>query len=600
MVLMIAVSLLLLFLPIVISGTVFAQTTGYTITQVDHQIQVLYTGQVIIQDTIHVSGQVTNGFTIGLPAQYSNDVLKAVAYDSNNVFQVSLGVQLGSRSGFYGAEVNFNGQTPSVFTVAFVLSNILITQKDTGDFTLNYPAYPSLAQDVGSCNVTLTFPSTPRIITITKSDGAADTENYVTQNLPAYTYSPGSATVQVVNGTIQLADITQLNRQISIDPTGKVSASDTYTIVNNSTDSMASFILDVPTSASNVVVKDETGTALTVESSSAGNNVLKENATLVTPISTGQSTIMTASYNLPSAAIQGSQYTLSNFNLFPDLNYYVDQASLTFNPPAGATIITPKLSSLDSSSTLTRSGFQDTLTIIRDGISSLDYMLPQGNTVQFSYSYNPVWVSFMPTLWLSLVAAVGCVGAVVYQKRKPGEKERAVTRKATVSTPKPTYVTSTGQVKSVEPRTVTATGQRITGESIREFADSYEDKKRLKAEMRSLDMRAQKGKIPRRQYKVQRRAVEFRLETLSRNTSRMKETLRSQGSAYSDLIKQLDSAEEDLAEAEDNIKNLEDQQSRGEISIEAYKRTFEGYQKRRDKAESTLNGILLRLREKAR
>jgi hypothetical protein len=437
------------------------------------------------------------------------------------------------------------------------------------------------------------------VITITKSNGDVDTENYVTQNLPAYTYSPGLATVQVTNGTIQLADITQLNRQITIDPTGHVSASDTYTIINNSTSSMASFILDVPISASNVLVRDETGTALPVGTSSAAN-VLKENATLATPLSTGQSTIMTASYNLPGATIQGSQYTLSNFNLFPDFNYYVDQVSLTFNPPQGATIITPKLSSLDSSSTLTRSAFQDTLTIIRDGISYLDYNLPQGHTVQLSYNYNAVWVSFMPTLWLSLVAVIGCIGAVIYQKRKPGEKETAVTKKAAVSTPKPTPVVSTGQVKSAEPTTVTAISQRITGESIREFTESYEDKKRLSAEIRSLDIRAQKGKIPRRQYKVQRRAIEVRLETLSRNTSRMKETLRSSGSAYSDLVKQLDSVEEDLAEAEENIKNLEDQQSRGEISIEAYKRTIGDYQKRRDKAESTLNGILLRIREKAR
>jgi hypothetical protein len=597
---MVTVSLLLVFLPIAMSGTIFAQTAGYTITQVNHQIQVLYTGQVVIQDTIQVSGQVTNGFMIGLPAQYSNDILSAVAYDSNSVFQVNLGVQLGSRSGFYGAKVNFNGQTPSVFTVAFVLSNSLITQKDTGDFTLNFPAYPSLTQDVGSCNVTLTFPSTPRIITVTKSDGDVDTENYAAQNLPAYTYSPGSAAVQVTNETIQLADVTHLNREITIGPTGQVSASDTYTIINNSTYTMTSFILDVPTSASNVVVKDETGTVLSIGSSPASTNVLQKNATLVTPVSTGQSAIMTVSYNLPSATIQGSQYTLSSFNLFPDFKCYVEQASLTFNPPEGATIITPKLSSLGSSSTLTRSAFQDTLTIIKDGISNIDYSLPQSNTIQLSYTYNPIWVSFMPTLWLSLVAVIGCVGAVIYQKRKPGEKERAVTRKATVSTPKPTAAASAEQVKSAETRTAAATGQRITGESIREFTDSYENKKRLNTEMRSLDIRAQKGKIPRRQYKVQRRAIEVRLETLSRNTTRMKETLRSQGSAYSDLIKQLDSAEEDLAEAEDNIKNLEDQQSRGEISIEAYKRTIGDYQKRRDKAESALNGILLRLREKAR
>ena len=64
---------------------------------------------------------------IGMPFTYSADILKAVAYDSNNVYQVNLGVQLGNQSGFYGAEVNFNGKSPSVFTVAFVLSNNLLT-----------------------------------------------------------------------------------------------------------------------------------------------------------------------------------------------------------------------------------------------------------------------------------------------------------------------------------------------------------------------------------------------------------------------------------------------------------------------------------------
>ena len=109
------------------------------------------------------------------------------------------------------------------------------------------------------------------------------------------------------------------------------------------------------------------------------------NATLTTPLASAQSTIITASYNLPSATIQGSQYTLSNFKLFPDFNYYVDQATFTFNPPEGATITTPQVSSLDSSSTLTRNSFQDTLTITRDGISYVDYALPESNTVQLAF-----------------------------------------------------------------------------------------------------------------------------------------------------------------------------------------------------------------------
>jgi len=107
---MIAVSLLLFSLPIASSfGGVFAQTTGYTITQVNHQITVMYSGQVVVQDTIYVSGQVPDNFMIGLPFMFSTDILKAVAYDSSNIYQVSLGVPLGNQTGFYGAEVNFNG-----------------------------------------------------------------------------------------------------------------------------------------------------------------------------------------------------------------------------------------------------------------------------------------------------------------------------------------------------------------------------------------------------------------------------------------------------------------------------------------------------------
>jgi hypothetical protein len=596
---MITVFLLLAFLPVVLpSGTVSAQTTGYTIQKVDHQVEVMYSGQVVIRDTIHVYGQVTDGFMIGLPSKYSAYILKAVAFDADNVYQVNLGVQLGDRSGFYGAEVNFNGKSPSVFTVAFVLSNSLITYaSDAGVYTLDFPAYPSLTQDVASCNVTITFPSAPSSITVTKSDGEVDTDNYVTQNLAAYTYSIGSVAFQIPTGTLQLTSISQLNRQITIDPTGKVTSSDSYHITNNSTSTMTAFVLNLPTTASNIVVKDEFGRVLTTATSPlTSRDILLANATLITFLTSGQSTIITADYNLPSATIQGSQYVLGDFKLFPNFYYYVDHATFTFIPPEGATIVTPQLSSLDSSATLTRESFQDTLTVTRDGISYLDYSSPESNTVQLSYDYNPVWVSFRPTFWVSFLAVIGCVAAVFIRRRKPSEKEPTITRTERLPTQQPMPTTSSQQAKSVEP----ITGQRITTENVREFTDDYEEKKQLNAELKSLDARAQKGKIPRRQYKVQRRAIEIRLETLTRNINRIKDVFRSSTSLYADLVKQLDAAETDLVEAEENIKKLESRQSKGEISLETYKKNIGDYQKRKDKAESTINGILLRLREKAR
>jgi hypothetical protein len=586
---------LLVILPVALpSGVVSAQASGYSIDKVDHQVQVMYSGHLIILDTIHVSGRVTDGFMIGLPYKYSAAVLKGIAYDETHVYQMNLGVQLGETSGLYGATIDFNGNAPSVFNVAFVLSNSLITEQGSGIDVLDFPAYPSLGQDVGTCNVTVTFPSTPTSLTITKDDGAINDAVYSKINLPAYTYALASANFQVPTGTLKLTTISSLNRQINIDPTGKVTALDNYRIINNSTSLLNSFVITLPLEAANLAIKDQFGTVSSSLVGSALGNVQLANATLVTYLSTGQSTVLTAQYNLPSATLQGGNYVLSNFKLFPDFSYFVNQATITFTPPEGATIVTPQASSLDSTSTLTRQTYQDVLIVTKDGLSYIDYFAPQQNTLQLSFNYNPVWVSFRPTFWASLLAVIGCVAVFFVRRSKPKEETYAdKTERLTALEPSPITMP---QPKGVEARAA----QHATAENIREFTDAYEDKKQLKAELKSMDAKAQKGKIPRRQYKVQRNAIEIRLEGIDRSIARTKETFKGSTGGYADLVKQLDLAEADLSEAEENIKTLESRQSKGEISIETYKKSVGDYQKQRDKAEAAINGILLRLREKIR
>jgi hypothetical protein len=294
---MVAISFLVI-LPIILPyGTVAAQTSGYTIDSVVHQVEVMYSGNVIVTDTIHLSGRIPQSFMIGLPYQYSAYILKALAYDDTHLYQMNLGVQLGdqNQTGFYGAEVNFNGNSPSVFTVAFVLSNRLITEQDSGD-VLDFPAYPSLTQNVGTCTVNLVFPSAPTSITITKADGATTSANYVKTNLPAYTNSPATASFQVPVGTLQLTVISSLSRQVVIDPSGAVTVSDSYRITNNSTTTLNSFALNVPLDATNIVVTDDVGRTLgTVFGNSANGNSLTANATLVTFLTGGQSSFQALS-----------------------------------------------------------------------------------------------------------------------------------------------------------------------------------------------------------------------------------------------------------------------------------------------------------------
>jgi hypothetical protein len=431
---------LLVILPVALpSSTVSAQTSGYTIDKVDHLVQIMYSGHVVILDTIYVSGQVSDGFMIGLPYQYGLEVLKGLAYDDTHVYQMNLGVQLGDRSGFYGATINFNGNTPNIFTVAFVLSNSLVIEQGTGVYSINFPAYPSLTQSVGTCSGTITFPSTPTSVTISKDDGNIDAATYSKTNLAAYTYAPAYAVVQVSTGTIQLTEITSLNRQINIASTGKVTASDSYRLVSNSTSLMSSFVITLPKDATNVHIRDQFGT-LSANLGISGNSIVT-NATFVTYLSSGQSTVLTAEYDLPSATLQGSSYNLENFNLFPDFNYFVNQATTTFTPPEGATIVTPQVSELDSSSTLIRQTYQDSLAVSKNSLSYVDYLAPQQNTLQLAFNYNPVWASFRPTFWASVLAVVACIAVFFVRRHRPTEE---------------TYAEKTERLTTLEPTTASS------------------------------------------------------------------------------------------------------------------------------------------------
>ena len=87
----------------------------------DHEIQVMYSGHVVIVDTIHLSGQISGSFTVGLPFRYSAYLLKTLAYDQSHIYNVNLGVPLANRSGFYGVEIDFEGNSPSVFAIHAML-----------------------------------------------------------------------------------------------------------------------------------------------------------------------------------------------------------------------------------------------------------------------------------------------------------------------------------------------------------------------------------------------------------------------------------------------------------------------------------------------
>jgi septal ring factor EnvC (AmiA/AmiB activator) len=106
--------------------------------------------------------------------------------------------------------------------------------------------------------------------------------------------------------------------------------------------------------------------------------------------------------------------------------------------------------------------------------------------------------------------------------------------------------------------------------------------------------------MPRRRYKVQKRTLENRIDGISNNISELKKLFRSAGGNYANLVRQLDVAEAELAEVETNTRNIEVRHRKGALPLDAYKKAKTDYERRKEKAEASINGILLRLREETR
>ncbi len=571
---------LTVLLPLCFEAETVSAQVGYSIQRVDHEVEIMYSGHIIVRDTIRVAGQLANGFMMGFPYKYGANVLEAVAYDeNNNTYPVGLGVKMGDRVGFYGVQVDFGQSNPTQFTVLFVLSNNLIrdvsnvlTEAGSTIMELDFPAYPSFEVNAGTCNVSLVLPAVAQSITITKDDGEIDTTKYVRDNLPAFTYAPAEASFTIAVGYIHIVTFEELNRQINIGASGDVSCTDSYRIRNNSTVTVGTLDFGIPVTASNFIIRDEFGAILATETLSSTQRTRLLNATLASALTSGRTSVLSVSYNLPPALSDGSRFGL-NLVHFPDFDYYVDEATVAFVPPEGARFVEPNLSSLDSMSTLTREIFQDTLTITKTGVSSVDYEIPSEETLKVSYEYSPLWLAFRPTMWAFVISLIGAVALAIWRRPKTAAPVRILAPKATVA---------------------------LSPDSIRSFTEAYEEKSRIATELKSLDARAQKGRIPRRQYKVQRRTLEIRSEGVQKSINDLKATFRSAGGVYADLVRQLDYAETELDEVDTSIGVIETRYSRGDLSLENYKKQLADYERRKEKSETTINGILLRLREETR
>jgi hypothetical protein len=533
---------------------------SYSITQVFHTVNLLSNGYVFINDTLelNVNGSL-NSFLIGFPAVYGPSVIKGVAFHDNETFPVTLNVPLSGRVGFYGAMVSFGSQTPQVFTVGFVLSNSLFTENATNTTvcSLDFPGYPSLTTTADVCSTTIVIPGGAVI-----TGGNVPGFTYAEANLPEFTDFPATLNF-TSNQTIPIADIT-MQRAITVSQLGQTTGVDTYDILNKAPADLSSLQVFLPPDASNPTAADPAGRTLTISQTNASTNAYA--VTLYTSISNSTFGSFFITYSLPSnrVAKSSTSFTL-NLSMFQYEDYFINETLITITFPDGAKVTTINSDSAGNVTSVTKGVYQETVTLDQKNVIVLNEA-----SVEVGYDYNSIWASFLPTMWVWAAALIGCVGYVVVQQTQQRPKA---------------------------PPAVPAARIRVSSELFKSFVETYEEKKRIETELESLEARVDKGRIPRRRYKVVKRTLEARRDTALRSLADFKERLRSVGGKYTELMLQLEVAEAEIGEAKTNVKNAESMHNRGELSLEAYRNRLAEYERRRERAETRITGILLRLRE---
>jgi hypothetical protein len=572
---MLAFSVLILALATFCIKDVKAADTedAYTIDWVNHRVEVIYNGYIVINDTIKVNGATPNSFLAGFPYKYGLSILKCIAYDANNPtnkYQVTLKMPLENRSGFYGVKIDFSQEIPQVFTVVFVLSSDLLTQnaQNLNRYTLDFPAYPSLTKQANICNVSLVLPEGAENVIVKSEDKTVNASSYYKENLPAFTYLPATATFSLADDKMQLVDITAMEREIRIIGLEEIECLDSYYIKSRALEEISFIDIVLPHNASNPTAHDQFGRKIAeLELIDETTNRYRVNFTL--PLESYNSTTkFTVEYYLPNEVYikkEGAKNFKFTFALFEHINYYIEQASITFVLPEGAKISSENVS-ISGSYGITNGVFQETITINKRHVFFLDNF-----TIEIAYECDPLWVSFRPTLWIWALATVGC--AIIAAWKRP---------------------------KAPVPVTMPTVAVRLSPQLIKSFVDAYEEKKKVILELKSLEVGVRKGRVPRRRYKVQRKILETRLNTLSRNLDDLRGKLQAIGGRYTDLMRQLEVAETEINEVEANIESIETRHRKGDLSLEAYRKLLTDYERRKEKAETTINGILVRLREEIR
>jgi len=354
----------------------------------------------------------------------------------------------------------------------------------------------------------------------------------------------------------KLLEIKEITRRVTIDEWGNILVQDLYHIINKGERKLYTVTIRLPRNASSISATDPYGSLKTTIKNQV--NYVDVEVPLRDALKRNERIRILISYKLPQEIYIHQEGWESYRIIMNPVTYtnrwIIGKMNLILVLPEGSIYD----GSVEKPSGIEREPLREIITFIRYNLTKFQKL-----NVNLLYRYNIFWASFRPTLWAGILATVVCT--VLYYFRR---------------VPQPVVV-----------------GIPIPVETIRRFIENYEERRRILLELESMRRRVRRGRISRRQYRVRRNKLNARLSKIQADLNKLREELESVSGRYAELIRELEISEAELDSINMDIERLQARYRRREISLEAYRRLMEEYDRRKERAESTIDEILLRFRE---
>jgi chromosome segregation ATPase len=129
------------------------------------------------------------------------------------------------------------------------------------------------------------------------------------------------------------------------------------------------------------------------------------------------------------------------------------------------------------------------------------------------------------------------------------------------------------------------------------FVEVAEERVSLRRDLKQITEDLSNGKLGRHDFNRRRRVILQGLATLDREFASLKEKVKKMSTSYAEVLRQLEVADIELDSTSSNLSRIETEFRANKVSKDTYEKLRYEYIRKIDKTITTINGILLSLRE---